>query len=147
MPSRVECENGHPYRGTCREAAIEIAQVGNEWPICKRLGCGARVRYISEQTYPSEPGRTYVYEVQKVVRFRPNTAEKDKYDPMLLVLRERMEAGDKCSWPIHIWTFYWTHNRKGQWHVGQFPPLLTVKELKEALQGLDKLPTLAISEQ
>jgi hypothetical protein len=135
MPSKVECDKGHRYGRTCREAAIEIAQAAETgWPTCKRLGCGAPLRYVSKQKYPSSADKEYVYEVEKVIRFRPDTAEGEKYDPMLFILRERTE-GDRRLWPVHVWPFYWTHNRNGQWHVGQFPPLLTAKELRDALQG------------
>jgi hypothetical protein len=35
-----------------------------------------------------------------------------------------------------LWPFYWIKNKHNRWHVGQFPPQMTMSEFKECLQKL-----------
>jgi len=51
---------------------------------------------------------------------------------MLFVLR-RQDADERL-----IWLFYWTLNRHGGWHVGQFPPLLSLDEFKRLNDAIPK---------
>jgi hypothetical protein len=71
------------------------------------------------------------HEVVEVIRLRTGEdAEEEGYDPMIFLLRHR-EKGTHSVWP-----FYWGRDRKGRWRVGQFPPILEVNELKEALNKI-----------
>jgi hypothetical protein len=36
-----------------------------------------------------------------------------------------------------VWPFYWGRNKKGRWHVGQFPPMLTLAEWKKMFAELE----------
>jgi hypothetical protein len=107
-------------------AAIELSERGSLAPCSV---CGAARRYILSQYFPYLDVRCE-FELEKVVRLRPDSAEEEGYDPMLFLVR-RHDTNDRLVWP-----FYWVKNRKGKWQVGQFPPLLT---LEEARKGLDEL--------
>jgi len=131
MPSWLECANGHGYHLIrCRDAAILLAR-GASTPGCSKPGCTAPIRYCVSQTYPSTGGKGSKYQVIAVERlWQDADAERNRYDPMLLLLRD-LSNGEQCAWP-----FYWTKNRHGKWHVGQYPPLLSVREFQNLLSGL-----------
>ena len=92
------------------------------------LGCGAAIRYLVKQHY-ANINQVHEYEVTKVIRLRTDEqVEEEGYDPMVFILCHRE------STEFRIWPFYWGLDRKQQWRVGQFPPLLFVDELKEVLR-------------
>jgi hypothetical protein len=125
MPSRVTCEKQH-FGGRCRDAAIEISQNGFLTP-CKI--CGAPRHYFIRQHYPGI-GETHEYELEKVVRvFSSEVAEKG-YDPMIFLMRHK-QFGTFAVWP-----FYWVKTNKGNWVVGQYPPILDLDEYKNSIQKL-----------
>jgi hypothetical protein len=127
MPSSVECENGH-WASNCRVAAILIAE-GRSLPVCSRADCGARTRYVIRQEYPDKGGAEY--ELVAVARlYDEGKAESEAYDPMLFALR------DRATQRRYVWPFYWTKNRHGRWHVGQFPPILMAEEFQRLLTQL-----------
>ena len=127
MPSRVVCDKGHGG-GRCREAAIEMAKLGRLQE-CER--CGQPRRYFVRQTYANYE-TTVEHEVERVARlFSDSEAEDSRYDPMLFLMRNR-DTNEQSVWP-----FYWGIDRNGRWRVGQFPPLLSVEELKKMIQSLE----------
>jgi hypothetical protein len=129
MPSWVACDEGH-HGGRRREAAIEISQHGSLSP-CSQ--CGKPRFYFVQQRY-ANTGETHEYVVEKVVRLRqPADVEEEGYDPMIFLMRHR-QLGHTCVWP-----FYWGRDITRKWRVGQFPPLLTLEELKRSVQMLEEL--------
>lgn len=127
MPSWVECENHHPG-GRCRDAAIELA-THHALARCSRKGCGAPRYYRLRQDYPGKGQVEYILE--RVIRFySEQRVEDEQYDPMAFLLR-RCDNGQVAVWP-----FYWTVNRNGIWHVGQFPPLLNLEDITKLHEDL-----------
>ena len=127
MPSVVVCDQGHGGF-SCREAAILLAKSGSLGS-CQRKGCGARRRYLLTQEYPGKGSAKF--ELERVVRlYTDEEAAGEGYDPMLFLLRR--QVADECR----IWLFYWTLNRHGAWHVGQFPPLLSLDEFRRLNDAL-----------
>jgi hypothetical protein len=117
MPSEVICDNRH-WGGRCLEAARKIARDGS-LGACSR--CGIPIRYIMTHTYPNKG--TYKFELERVIRlYADEEAEREGYDPMLFFLRQL--NGDEPR----VQLFYWTKNKHNAWHVGQFPPLLSIEE-------------------
>ncbi len=99
--------------------------------LCSRPGCGAPVRYLSRHYY-ANIGEHHEYELEKVVRlYSDEEADEEGYDPMLFRLRHR-ETERRV-----VWTFYWGKDKKKKWRVGQFPPLLSMDDLKRLLQELE----------
>ena len=124
MPSWVGCENGH-WGGRCREAAIKIAKNGALGK-CSVQGCDSDVHYVVTLTF-SNSGETHRYELIKVFRTSTDSqVEENEYDPMIFLL-SHLESKE-----LTIWSWYWTVSRKRTWHVGQFPPLLTVDNFRDA---------------
>jgi len=131
MASEMKCDNGHRYRRTCREAARHIAEHGDLGQ-CTR--CGGQIRYIVSQSYPYS-GETVEFDVLGVhTIFSSAEAEKQGWDPMVLLMKQR-DAGNEMT----IWPYYWTKNRLGNWHNGQFPPLLSLQDLKNVIKKLEDL--------
>lgn len=134
MSSKLVCDNGHRYYVTCREAARHISQHG-ALEKCSR--CGTTLRYIVSHYYPydsvvAEHEVTAQYEVIRVwTRFSATEAESQGWDPMIFLMRNR-NSGEEVVWP-----YYWTKNRNKKWANGQFPPLLSIRELKKAITKLE----------
>ncbi len=127
MPSWATCANGHLFR-TCRGAAAAIARDGSA-ARCLENGCTATIAYHVKHHYPNKGSSKFT--VTHVVRVNDDVqAEREGYDPMLLVLKD-----DKTGESV-LWTFYWTKNRKNKWHVGQFPPLFDLSGFQRLLEGL-----------
>ncbi len=127
MPSWATCAKGHLFR-TCREAAAAIAARGDSAQ-CLEDNCSAPITYHVEHHYPGKGSSKFT--ATHVVRLNDDAeAEREGYDPMLLVLKDE-KAGESV-----LWTFYWTKNRKNKWHVGQFPPLFDLPGFRRLLQGL-----------
>lgn len=127
MGSRLRCDNGHPSTG-CRQAAAALAATGIP-PFCGRRGCNAAVRYIVSHSYPGKDDAQY--ELVHVARWWDDVrAEREAYDPMLLVLRDQHTGSE------YLWPFYWTKNRHQRRHVGQFPPILSAAEFASLLAKL-----------
>lgn len=129
MASRIECDNGHRYSGTCREAAREISERGalERCPLCEKSK-----HYIVSHYYPYARV-TVEYEVLKVyARHSRQEAESEGWDPMIFLMENR-NNGEKI-----VWTYYWTKNRNGKWANGQFPPLLSIGELKKVINEFEK---------
>ena len=61
-------------------------------------------------------------------------AENQGWDPMILLMRQRGTGGEMTIWP-----YYWTKNRLGNWANGQFPPLLSIQDLKNVIKKLEDL--------
>src|SRR5437870_3855629 len=106
MPSRVTCERGHHRHGTCRQAAIELAE-RRSLGICPQ--CGGPYRYRMEQEYFTTDGGGE-FTVRHVIRLVSDTdAETKGWDPMVFVL-------DCIDGSTAFWPTYWTHDRSGSWH-------------------------------
>jgi hypothetical protein len=135
MASRIECDNGHRDYGTLREAARHISQNG---ALGKCPRCGATKRYIVSHYYPYDSivaGRkvTAQYEVIRVwTRFSAAEAERQGWDPMIFLMRN-LNSSEEVVWP-----YYWTKNRNKKWANGQFPPLLSIGELKRVINEFEK---------
>jgi len=131
MASEVKCDNGHRYLGTRREAARQIAEHG-DLGLCTR--CGGQIRYVVSQSYPYS-GETVEFDVLGVhTILSGDEAEKQGWDPMIILMKERGTASEMTIWP-----YYWTKNRAGNWANGQFPPLLSVKDLKNVMKKLENM--------
>lgn len=129
MPSRVICDSGHAG-GLCRPAATRLSEQGSLGS-CRQPSCNAPVRYLVTQHY-ANLDEEHEHEVVKVIRLRtPSDVEEEGYDPMIFLLQHR-ETGKRVVWP-----FYWGRDKKGKWRVGQFPPLLGLDEMREALMKID----------
>ena len=129
MGTRIVCDGGHRHYGTKREAAREISQHG-KLERCSR--CGKNKRYIVSHYYPYD-NVTAEYEVQRVyARFSATEADREGWDPMIFLMKDR-NSGEKVVWP-----YYWTKDRNGKWANGQFPPLLSIGELKRVIQKFEK---------
>jgi hypothetical protein len=90
------------------------------------------MRYLVSHHYPYHRA-TVSYEVLKVLALFPaDKAESEGYDPMILLLRN-LATGRKMVWP-----YYWTKNRLGKWANGQYPPLLSVEDLRRATEEIEK---------
>jgi len=77
---------------------------------------------------------TAEYEVLKVyARFSAVEAEKEGWDPMVFLMKDR-NSGKRIVWP-----YYWTKDRNGKWANGQFPPLLSIGELKKVIKSFEKI--------
>jgi len=127
MPSWVECDAGH-RAGKCRLVAAYIAEHGSG-PACRRQACGAAVQYIMTYHYPRKG--TPSYRVVHVARLYDDPqAEHQAFDPMLFALRNLHTR------EMRLLPFYWTRNPSGRWHVGQFPPLLSVSNLAALIASL-----------
>lgn len=130
MASLIKCDNGHNDWGTRREAARKISQYGD---LGKCSRCGENKHYIVSHYYPYDKA-TAKYEVLKVyMRFSDTEAEKEGWDPMVFLMKD-LNSGEKIVWP-----YYWTKNRKGKWANGQFPPLLSIGELKKVIKSFEKV--------
>ncbi len=127
MASQIVCDNGHRDYSGCRKAARVISQNGVLKP-CQR--CGSNRRYVVSHEY----GKVTVhYEVVKVFALRsPSQAEEEGYDPMVFLMKN-LKSGEKIVWP-----YYWKKARNGKWANGQFPPLLSIEELKTVIKHLDQ---------
>lgn len=129
MSSQIVCDNGHRDYNSCRKAAREISQNGALKP-CQR--CGSNKRYIVSHDYPYDKV-TVRYEVLKVFALRsPSQAEEEGWDPMVFLMKN-LKNGEKTVWP-----YYWTKDRNGKWANGQFPPLLSIEELKKVIRHLEE---------
>jgi hypothetical protein len=125
MGSEAKCDSGHTYPGPRRKAAREIYERGALMP-CSR--CGKDMRYFVAHTYPYHKV-TVKYEVIRVLTLFPaDRAESEGYDPMIFLMRN-LSNGKKTVWP-----YYWTKNRRGNWANGQFPPLISVEDLKMVIK-------------
>jgi hypothetical protein len=72
---------------------------------------------------------TIEYEVIGVYAvLAPAQAEREGHDPMVFLMENR-ENGERVVWP-----YYWTKNRYGRWANGQFPAILTIGDLKNAIK-------------
>jgi hypothetical protein len=129
MASAIVCDNGHRDCSGCRKAAREISQSGALKP-CHR--CGSKRRYIVTHKYPYDRV-TVEYEVLKVSALRsPLQAEEEGWDPMVFLMKNR-KSSEKTIWP-----YYWTKDRNGKWANGQFPPLLSIEELKKVIKDFEQ---------
>lgn len=125
MATRVECDNGHPQPGTCRKAARELAERGSLGR-CSR--CGQSKHYIVSHYYPYDK-LNVEYEVINVYAVLPSEqAEREGWEPMVFLMKNR-QSGDRI-----VWSYYWTKDRHGRWRNGQFPPLLTIKDLRSVVE-------------
>ena len=131
MVSQMKCENGHRYYRTCREAARQISEHGNLGH-CTR--CGEQIRYIISLSYPYS-GETVEFDVLGVHTILSSSeAEEQGWDPMILLMKQRDAVNE-----MPIWPYYWTKNRVGNWANGQFPPLLSVQDLKSVMEKLENI--------
>jgi len=129
MSSRVACDQGH-WGGLCRDAAIEFSKQGNLGP-CRQVTCQSPRRYIVSH-YFANIAESHEHELEAVARlYTDQEANDEGYDPMLFLLRNR-RSGQKLVWP-----FYWGKDRNGRWHVGQFPPLVALDDLKKMIAILE----------
>lgn len=112
MPSSVKCTEGH--RTKCQQAAREIAENGALRP----CHCGAERHYVVRHVYPGK-GEAQLELMRVAIVHSRRQAERIGYDPMLFELKI---VGGLEDHRVHR-PFYWTKNRNGQWHVGQFPPI------------------------
>ena len=131
MSSWVVCDRGH-RGGRCRDAAIEFSKRGS-LEVCRRTDCDAPRRYLVSHSY-ANVDQAHEYELEKVARlYSDNDADGEGYDPMIFLLRHR-QTGERMVWP-----FYWGKDRSGRWRVGQFPPLLSIGDIKKLIQSLELL--------
>jgi hypothetical protein len=83
-----------------------------------------------EHKYPYPPEKSskpHKSDVNRVVRlFTDEEAEKQEppFDPMMFFMHELDTEND------YIWPIYWAKNRDGDWRWGQFPPVLTIDQLR-----------------
>ncbi len=127
MASWVACERNHGA-GACRPEAVRLAKTGVIGK-CRRADCGADVRDFVGHRYPGKGQATY--RLVHVARLHSDAeAESEGYDPMLFVL-ENAASRERVLWP-----FYWTKDRHKRWHVGQYPPLISAKELGGLIKRL-----------
>ncbi len=125
MATWIECDNGHKdWKTSKRVAPREIGEHGH-LGLCPR--CGAKKHYIVSHYYPYDAVTLRYEVVASRLRFSADEAESQGWDPMILLMKD--SNGDKVVWP-----YYWTKDRNGKWANGQYPPLLTIDELRAALQ-------------
>ncbi len=124
MASYIECNQKHGYSSPqrCLSFVREWIKT-NKKPVCKK--CGSEFNYYMEFRYPV--GGRSEFEVIQVIPIEKNI-EEERYYPVLFILKDK-NTGVEALWP-----FYWTKNRKGNWALGQYPPLLTKEGIEEALK-------------
>lgn len=129
MPTMVFCRNCEKrLTGMNIHDAAKMLATQGTLDQCPRCGEPKSIRL--EQRYPYPPERSnqvHRFDVTRVVRvFTDEEAEKQDppFDPMMLFMHELGTEND------YVWPLYWTKNRKGKWAWGQFPPVLTLGQLR-----------------
>jgi len=126
MPSWLECDEGHGSNTLLYDAAIALSK--SRPPRCRR--CGKPFHYYVEHRYANVKGEKNCYEAIQIVRInmRPRM---DRFDPFLLRLQH-------CDDPknIKLLPIFWAPDKTGRIRVGQFPPLLSPQDWKNAFRKL-----------
>jgi len=127
MTTIVSCQSG--CKGlTTHEAAKRLAKSKNSTAECSKCGKLMSIRIEHKYPYPPEKSsEPHKFDVNRVIRlFTDEEAEKQEppFDPMMFFMHE---VGTKND---YVWPVYWTKNRDGDWWWGQFPPVLTIDQLR-----------------
>ncbi len=130
MPSRICCANNHATKAVSPwEAAVALS---SDKPIgvCKK--CGEPLQYRIEGVHALDSGRKGDYfVVTRSVRLGAKVLAGERYDPFLLVLRDK-ESGAEGIKPA-----YWSYGKGAAQGGGQFSPLLSGQEWKSLFRRLD----------
>ena len=126
MPSRICCQDNHSTKGiSIHEAAVALSE-GRAIGVCKK--CGKELQYRIDHVYANDPsGKQYSFTVTRAVRLGTRLADDENYDPFLLVLRD-IETGREQILPT-----FWAYGQSNTQRGGQFPPLMTLGGMEEAL--------------
>jgi hypothetical protein len=131
MSSQICCPGGHGTRKiSIRDAAVALSErrtIG----ACEKCGkpLQYRIDHIHADDDPSGKERAYV--VTRAVRLKARLADKDGYDPFLLVLRE-VRTGKEQILPA-----FWAPSQGSAQRGGQAAPVLTFEEWKTLFRRLD----------
>lgn len=130
MPSQICCTGGHATRKiSIRDAAIALSQ-NQAIGVCEK--CGKRLQYRIDNLHANDDpsGKERTYTVIRAVRLKTRFADKDAYDPFLLVLRE-IGTGKEEILPA-----FWAPGQTGTQRGGQAAPLLSLEEWKTLFRRL-----------
>jgi hypothetical protein len=131
MSSRICCPGGHATKKiTVREAAIALSErraIG----ACEK--CGKPLQYRIDHIHANNDpaGEEYAYVATRAVRLKSRLADKESYDPFLLVLRE-IETGKEQVLPA-----FFAPGQTGGQRGGPASPLLSFEEWKTLFRRLD----------
>lgn len=124
------------YTGMNIHDAAKILADGKPLDSCPKCHEPRSIRIEQRYPYPPEKSsKPHKFDVNRVVRlFTDEEAEKQEppFDPMMFFMHELDTRND------YIWPIYWTKNRDGDWWWGQFPPVLTIDQLRQLMNPSGK---------
>jgi len=122
----TKCEER--YTGMNIHEAAKVLADGRLLDLCPKCHGPRSIRIEHKYPYPPEKSsEPHKFDVTKVNRlFTDEEAEKQEppFDSMMFFMHEVGTEND------YIWPVYWTKNRRGDWWWGQFPPVLTIDQLR-----------------
>lgn len=129
MSTVVYCRKcGEKFTGMSIHNAAKTLAAGRPLPSCPKCHEPRSIRIEQRYPYPPEKSsRPHIFDVNGVVRlFTDEEAERQEppFDPMMFFMHELDTEND------YVWPIYWTKNREGDWWWGQFPPVLTIDQLR-----------------